>query len=197
MAYTPCSQDIAANIVLNCAAPATPGLKSVALLIARKDIDTIAYNATNPNQITAFTLKADAKVAVIDNAVNNPFDGSIVELATDGLYPSYNKTINFKVPDYGGAVSKDIIEPLAKNTDGFVIIVQRRNQRGDGSFVVIGTENGAKVTTQANNMTDTATSGIWSVTVVETGASKAEVVFFDTDYQTTLADFNTLKGKSY
>lgn len=197
MALVKCNASVGANIAMNCDSPIVSGWEATGVMFNRQDIDTITRSAANPRIITAITLKSDAKTIAVYNPVANPFDGSQDEASVDGLYPVYNKTVALNIPLRGAAASKDIVEPLLKNRDGFVVILPAKDHSGDGSFVAFGTEQGLMASAQTRNNTDAAQSGVWNVTLVESGCQFAEVVLFDTSYALSKTEFDTLLALSY
>ncbi len=198
MAYTPCTTGaITGNAQQDCANPATDGLLVLGVAVAKKDIVGIAYGATPDlaNTASAITLSESAKVCVIEANGETAWADSGYEF--DPATKSWTKNAIFIAPDYGASISAKVLDPMAKNSDGYVVILQRKNTRGAGSFVIIGAEKGAVVTAMTMNMTDPATSGCASVTLTETGAKKGEINLFSEDYTTTKALFDALVAKAY
>jgi len=189
---TKCAAQVAANIAMNCANPITPGLEEIGLLFNRQDIIGYTESATEPRMKTAIQVRTGAKPYIIYNPFTTPFDGTMVDANLEGLIPGYNKTLVFGVPMIGAKVSHDIVEPLLKNRSGFVAIIERKNKQGDGTFVIIGSETGAKCTVQTENFNDVATSGMTVCTLVEEKAQFKEVVLYDSDLTTTKTEFDRL-----
>jgi len=75
--------------------------------------------------------------------------------------------------------------------------LQRKDVRGMGSFVIVGLEKGATVSSMTQNLTDSATSGCASLVLTETGANKAEVNLFDTNYAKSKDEFDRLLALAY
>jgi len=197
MPINKCASQVAANIALDCANPIFAGYEDTAILINKQDIDDYVRDATNPRMISDITLKTGAKTVAIYNPTTDPYDGTQDEANLDGLMPAYNKTVSFAVPKRGSDTAKDIIEPLMKNREGFVVVLATKDKVGDGSFVIVGSETGLVGTTQTRNNIDKSTGGAWIVTLVEEGAQFAEVNLFMTNYQTSRAAFDALMLKSY
>lgn len=197
MAYTPCTAaEVAANLQENCNNPATEGLQVLGVAMAKADISAFVRGNTQAtkNLVSSITLAGGKKTFVIEASGSTPWADSGEEF--DAELRKWNKTANFVAPDYGAEIASNCIEPLCKNKDGFVVILQRKNTRGIGSFVIVGLEQGAVVTTGNRNDTDAATSGCPSLTLTETGAPSSEINFFDTDYATTKAAFDALVAAS-
>ena len=193
MAYTPCTTaQLAGHAQENCTDPASAGLKVLGIIINKNDISSITFDTSNPNIVEAITLETGAKTYMVEGSGENAWADSGYEY--DPATKAFTKNATFVAPDYGAIISSKFLDPLSKNSDGFVVILQRKNTRGDGSFVIVGLETGAVVTTHTMNMTDEATNGCATLTLTEKGARKGEINLFDTDYQSSLVLFNTLKS---
>ena len=193
MAYTPCAAaSVAANLQENCNNPAFEGMKVLGVAMAKADVQSFVRGNTQAtkNQVSAITLVTGAKTFVIEASGATPWADSGEEF--DAELRRWNKNAIFVAPDYGAEISSNVIEPLCKNKDGFVVILQRKNERGDGSFVIVGLEKGAVVSAMTRNDTDSATSGCASITLTESGAPSSEIDFFDTNYATTKTAFDAL-----
>lgn len=198
MAYTPCALDsVMNNIQENCGSPAMDGVKVLGVAIARNDITAAPFGATQStaNCVAAITLKAAAQTIAIEAGGENAWADSGSEL--DPATKKHTKNANFVAADYGAEISSEVLDPMVKDRDGFVVILQRKDVRGMGSFVIVGLEKGATVSAMTQNLTDAPTSGCASLVLTETGANKAEVNLFDTDYTTSKAEFDRLLALAY
>ena len=138
MAYTPCTLDsVISNIQENCTSPAMDGVKVLGLAIARNDITAAPFGATQPtaNCVAAITLKAAAKTIAIEAGGENAWADSGSEL--DPATKKWTKNASFVAADYGAKISSEVLDPMAKDRDGFVVILQRKDVRGMGSFVIV------------------------------------------------------------
>lgn len=191
MGYTPCtSAVIAANFQADCDNPAFAGLKVLGVAFEKNDLDTVTKLASSKNIVTAITLGATAKTFVIEATGESAWADSGEEF--DPATHTWTKNATFVAPDYGAEIAEGAIEPLCKNRDGWVVILQRKNERGEASFIIVGLEVGALVTAMSRNDTDTATAGCASITLTETAAPSSEINFFDTAYATTKTAFDAL-----
>lgn len=94
---------------------------------------------------------------------------------------TYTKTVSFYAPRHGGAFATQFVEPLTKNQNGYVFILQRKDRyssQGDGAFVIFGLENGCICTEATMNYTETEGAGCMSFTMVETGAPSSEITLY-------------------
>lgn len=194
--YQPCAGTLAGNIAQDCANPLVGGYTGRGLLIPQDNIDGLVKDATNPRIVSAITLGENAKLAVIDNVFAEPLSGSNTASSSDTGRPMYTKTVSFRIPLRGGEVSKDIVEPLLTQAGGFLLVLEKNDKVGDGSFEIVGSLQPFKVNADGISRDEAANGG--DITV--TGAAVEpwfEVVLFDTDYATTKQTFETLMTKSF
>lgn len=194
MAYASCAAEVAANIVQSCESPNVGGYTGRAVYIPKLTAPTIVRAAGNPRIVTGITLGSGVKTVAIDNVMTTPFDGSSTELSTDNGWGSFVKNIVVRIPLRGGAASKEVVEPLLRSAQGGILVLEKRDARGDGSFEIVGLEAGVKASALTRN--ENENGGDWSATL-SCNEYYAESVLFDTDYETTLAKFEALLAQSY
>jgi len=194
MTFTPRSS-LAANISPDCEKPRIRGYESIGLIFRKKDIVTFMMDAQNDCIIKSLTFPSSGQpltpvkcVGIIYNPRHSPthFNGTGVEFNIDT--DCYKKTVQFY---FDNTSTYNVIEPL-KDVNDYVIILERKDKRGDGSFVVVGWESELTATAQVY---DEETS-YWLITM-ETEEPDAEITLFDTDYETTKTLFEGLKAHCY
>lgn len=187
MAFTPCSSALAANLASDCDNPRIAGYEQIGLIINKADLDlsALAVDASNPRIIKTIAMATGKTPFVIYNNKNNPlpFNGTQTEYDSDA--DRYNKTLQFYYEGIGGAAAADVVEPL-KGGD-YLVILQRKDHRGDGSFQVFGYQVGCKATAQVQD----EDTGYWLVTM-ECSEPSAEIAYFNTDYATTKTAYDAL-----
>lgn len=192
-----CIGNIAGNIGLDCAHPIEGGYTGRGVYIPMEAVPVLTQDATNPRIVTAIALASGAKVCEIDNEGVNPFDGSQTTANNDAGYVRFVKTIAIKMPERGADFAKDVLEPLVKSGRGGILVLEKIDRVGDGSFELIGAQSPAKVADPATvTRQETANGGAWSLTLQSTEVY-AETVLFDTDYETTLAAFEALLARAF
>lgn len=192
-----CIENIAGNISLNCAHPISGGYTGRGVYIPMEAKPELTKDAQNPRIISAIALEAGAKVVRIDNEGATPFTGSSSTGTNENGRPQFVKTSQIMMPERGAAFAKNVVEPLVKSGRGGILILEKVDQVGDGSFEVIGTQAPAKVvdpTTVVRNEYENGAA--WTATLQST-EDYAEVVLLDTDYATTLAKFETLLESAF
>lgn len=198
MAYTSCAATIADNIAKDCAKPLAGGYTGRGVLIDLADAaPTFTVSGTNPRIITAITLAAGKKLSVIDNVFSpQPLNGSNSQSNTDDGMMKFRKTLVLSIPKRGAKASKEIVEPTFQSPLGYVAVLEKKDRNGDGSFEIIGYEQGLVANADGIVRNEYENGGCTMVTM-STNEVNFENVFYDTDYATTLSAFETLLTKAY
>ena len=197
MAYTSCAATFAANIAKDCATPLTGGYTGRGVLIDLADVTAITRDGSNPRIITAITMKAGSYCCVIDNSFGpQPLTGSSTQSNTDDGMMKFLKTLTAMVPRRGADASKDIVEPTFQSPLGYLAVLEKKDRNGDGSFEVVGAEQGLVANADGIVRNEYENGGCTIVTM-STNEVNFENVLFATDYETTLAAFEALLAKGY
>lgn len=188
---SPCTIELAKGIALDCDHALVKGFTGRALYIPYSVNPTITFVSGSPRVISAITLGTGVKARGIYMPTTDPFNGSAVAGNADNGRVMFTKNLSILVPLHGADNSKDVIEPLMKSTEGGLIIVERKDKRGYGSYVAYGAYDPMKADPASftQNETDNGGAAAITLTCVE---DFEEVNFFDTDYATTKAAFDTL-----
>lgn len=190
-AFTPCLGMISANIDEDCDNPRVIGYEDTAVIINRSDLDWsgVTFDVSNKRIVDNITLTSGKTPFVIYNPrLTNPsFNGTQTALNADNSL--YTKNLQFYYKGIGGEASANVVEPLAKGE--YVVILQRKDHRGHGSFQIIGLQSGLYATEQVQD----ETSGYWLMTMV-VNEPAAEIELFKTDYMTTKAIFDALVAQA-
>lgn len=198
MAYTSCAATIADNIAKDCAKPLAGGYTGRGVLIDLADAaPTFTVSGTNPRIITAITLATGKKLSVIDNVFSpQPLTGSNSQSNTDDGMMKFRKTVVLSIPKRGAKASKELVEPTFQSPLGYVAVLEKKDRNGDGSFEVIGYEQGLVANADGIVRNEYENGGCTMVTM-STNEVNFENVLYDTDYATTLSAFETLLTKAY
>ena len=192
MAFTPCSS-LAGNIASDCTNPRIKGYESIGLIFRKSAVKSLIIDAVNPRIIKSITFpEAPTKsVGIIYNPRQSPapFNGTKTEFQLESN--QFKKTVQFYYEGIGGTNSFNVVEPL-KNINDYVIILERKDKRGDGSYQVFGWESGLTATAQVYD----EETGYWLITM-ECEEPHSELTLFDTDYVTTKVKFEAFKALSY
>ena len=199
MAYKSCAANIAASIIQDCNRPLVGGYTGRAVIIPTSDWARaeVVVDADNPRKIMSITLPPDgsAMAYTIDNVFATPFTGSTTAGNNENGRNGYLKTLSVRVPMRGADVSRDIIEPLVKDADGFVVISEKRDKVGDGSYEVIGYQNSMRGDIASVTRDESANGGDWIVplTTIEKWAEVTLVGSAD-NYDSAKKEFEGLFG---
>ena len=191
MAYTPCVANIAANIAQDCAHPNVGGYTGRGVLIPIADAPVIVTDADNPRILKSITPASQKKFIAIDNVWAEAFTGSNVASSADAGRMLYNKTVSFRIPLRGAGVSKDIVEPLAQAPLGFIVVAEKKDKVGDGSYEVVGYLQGLQVNADGTSRNEYENGGDTVITM-SCAEQWYECTLFDTDYATTKEAFEAM-----
>ena len=188
---TPCTTEIAKGIAIDCAHALVKGFTGRALYIPWSVNPQLTINQTNPRVFSAITLGSGVKAKAIYTPLTDPFNGSSVAGNADNGRVMFLKTLAVLIPLHGADNAKDVVEPLMKSAEGGLIIVERKDKRGYGSFVAYGMYDPMKADPSSFSQNETDNGGAASLSFTCT-EDYQECNFFDTDYATTKAAFDTL-----
>jgi hypothetical protein len=190
-AFTPCLGVISANIDEDCDNPRVIGYEDTAIIMNRSDIDwtALTYNASNKRIVEDIVLLTGKKPFVIYNPrlADASFNGTQTALNADTRH--YTKTLQFYYKGIGGEAAANVVEPLAKGE--YVVILQRKDHSGHGSFPIFGLQNGIYATAQVQD----ETTGYWLMTMA-IDEPYAETEFFKTDYAGSKGVFDGLVAQA-
>lgn len=192
-----CVGNIAGNIGLNCENPISGGYTGRGIYIPMEASPVLTRDANNPRIVTAVAIATGAKVVKIDNEGTTPFTGSTTTGTNDNGRPQFVKTAQIMMPERGAAFAKNVAEPLIKSGRGGILILEKVDRVGDGSFEMIGTQQAAKVVDPSTVSRNEYENGAAWTATLQTTEDYMEVSFFDTDYETTLAKFEALLALSF
>lgn len=199
MAIISCAAQLAANIANNCEHPLVGGYAGTGVLIPLSQVvPTIVQDAANPRKITSITIPADAKVVAVDNVSTTPFTGSNTTGSADSGYPQFIKTLAMRVPLRGADVSRDVVEPIFDDPEGFIGIFPKRDKIGDGSFEVIGFLDAMRGDIASLTRDESANGGAWSLNMVSTEYwAEVDLVGANNDYSSALSNYNQLLAQAF
>lgn len=191
MAFTPCTSVLGDSIDVNCTAPRIKGYEQSGFIVKKSDIDlvTTTISGTNPRIITNLGIKAGGVVAAIYNKKQNPlpFGGTKTTYNRDA--DAYDKLVQFYYEGIGGASAKNVVEPLKSGE--YVVVLERKDHRGDGSFQVFGYQVGVSSANNGGAQVQDEETGYWLMTMA-TQEPFSEMSLFDTDYATTKEAFDDI-----
>ena len=199
MVYTSCAAKLAASIQQDCNKPLVGGYTGRAVIMSAIDFERaeVVRSATNPREILSIVLPPDGSVMAytVDNVFAQPFTGSTTAGNNENGRNGYLKTVSVRVPMRGADTSMKVIEPLVKDPNGFVMILEKRDKVGDGSYEVIGYQNALRGDIAGVTRDESANGGDWIVplTTVEKWAEVTLVGSAET-YESAKKEFEGLFG---
>lgn len=191
-----CTGSIAASIALECATPIEGGYTGRNVLVPFEINPTLTKDTQNPRILKAVAIPEGAKVVSVENGGSQPHTGATTTGNADSGRPRYVKNHPILIPQRGADTSKDIIEPMVDNAQGFLLISEKTDKRGLGSYEVKGLQSPMKVDPTTVSQDEYANGAATALTLQCTEDWK-ECNFFVTDYETTKAAFEALLAQAY
>lgn len=189
MAYTPCAQNLGANIAADCANPPRAGFKGDGVLIDLGAVTpTYTIDSQNPRVFKSITLGSGDHCAAVDNVWRDPFSGSSRTLNAESGRVTFDNTIAMRIPVRTAEGSKNIVEPLAKSH--FLGIFPTIDNR----FLVYGYYGKFQASEITQN--EGENGGDFAATLAE-NTPYAVCELWDTDYATTKAVYDALVAKAF
>jgi hypothetical protein len=200
-----CTGRIAASIGLNCENPLVGGYTGRALLIPVDNVIITDTPGEEPDKIyielvdhhanayNPVTWGDDLLVVAVDNIMMiSPFDGSQTAGNADDGFAKFTKAFVFRIPDRGGKLSKDVIEPLV--LDGrFIAILEKEQKVADGGFEFVGLQDALKcIDPSTVTRQEYANGGAWSVGLQCSEFSAETIMTHRGDYTSEKAKFDSL-----
>jgi len=131
-----------------------------------------------------------AKWIAIEAGGATPYADTSEEYDADS--GTFTKTLTFTAPRAGAEFSSEFIEPLLRNKNGWVVVLQRKDKKGgDSAFPILGLDNGLIASEASLNYTDGENGGCYSFTLTETYAPNAEMDLWWGNYHDTQNEFNS------
>ncbi|MCD8106412.1 MAG: hypothetical protein LUE20_00395 [Oscillospiraceae bacterium] len=131
-----------------------------------------------------------AKWIAIEAGGATPYADTSEEYDADS--GTFTKTLTFTAPRAGAEFSSEFIEPLLRNKNGWVVVLQRKDKKGgDSAFPILGLDNGLVASEASLNYTDGENGGCYSFTLTETYAPSAEMDLWWGNYHDTQNEFNS------
>lgn len=200
-----CDGIISQSIEPNCENPIVPGIEANGVIINRDDIDFsgVVFEegsegvVARTNVIKTLPLKTGKKAYKIYVPTNQPFNGTNTTLEEGTNRNTFTNNLNFVILENDPDVCDNIIDGLA--TGKFVVIYENKyknlnkaTNKGDSAFQIVGYYQGLQATTLENDKWSEDTDGGWNVVLTETRVPKSALFLFNTDYETTKTQVETL-----
>lgn len=191
-----CDSIIAQGIGTSCEDMVQRGLEADGIIINRKDIDFSAttFDESVNNIVKTLVLKTGKQGYPVSQLGATPFTGTNTTLVKGTYVNKFNNTVALVVLDNGAEVCENIIDKLANGE--FVVILKNKHKGagGKGEYQIYGYYQGLYAETIDNDKYSEETEGGWAVTLLETGTPKSGVFLWNTDKETTEAQFDSLKS---
>lgn len=170
-----CEKLIAGCIGADCDNPVFSGMESKAYIFNKSEIASLTYDQTNPNVITAITMKvieegsgSDPDVMAVGYTISQlgkqPFNGTNTSLTEGNTSNKFTENFAFVVPDNSPAAAM-LLDNIANGK--FVVVVKNEytGSDGRGQFQVFGAKKGLVATAMERDAYSEDNDGGWAVTL--------------------------------
>lgn len=190
-----CETIISKDIAVACEDMVSKGMEADGVLINRGDVDFTAtvFDDTNKNIIKQLVLKTGKKGYVVMQPGNTPYTGTKSSLVVGTYRNSWTHEVQIVVLANTPEVAAEIIDRLANGK--FLLILRNvtKGADGKGEFQIYGYAQGLTCSAGENDKYSEETEGGWLMTLQETSAPKSAMFLFNTDSETTTAQYESLK----
>lgn len=188
-----CTDELLKDIALDCAAPIVGGYAGRAVLVPMSLAPTIVLDSSNARKVKSITYNGTKKLVAVINNFADPFAGSNTAGNTDAGRAMFTKTASIRIPLRGADVSKGIVEAMANDPLGFILIMEKKDKTLDGGFEVIGLQVSAKPDVASITRTESENGGDITMNIVTTeSAFENTFVGSGTTYAQALTDFDAM-----
>ena len=176
-----CLSDIAKVIANTCTNVPSAGLEVKGWIINRDDV-TWTIDGSNAVLLTAATM-AGATVAYPVTAIKKEANAGFDAVIADNLPDLFKHNYSFQ--PYG-RLAADII--ALDSIDDIVLVVELKEPKTTGCFIVLGFETGLHLESMSYKAKDNNGIPVYTFATRDgEGEKYSRFVFWDTDYDTTLA----------
>lgn len=188
-----CNDTILHDIVISCDNPIIGGYTGRAVLIPYKDAPTIVVDSTNPQKVKSITPATSKKFIAINNVFGDAFSGSNTTSNADSGRVMFTKVFSVRIPRRGAAISRDLVQAMVNDAQGYLLVIEKKDKVQDGGFEVVGLQSAVRVDPASIARTESENGGDIVVNL-QTNESYFECTFVGsgTDYDTALEEFNDL-----
>ena len=190
-----CETIISKDIAVACEDMVSKGMEADGVLINRGDVDFTAtvFDDDNKNIIKQLVLKTGKKGYAVMQPGNTPYTGTKSSLVVGTYSNSWTHEVQIVVLANTPEVAAEIIDRLANGK--FLLILRNvtKGTDGKGEFQIYGYAQGLTCSAGENDKYSEETEGGWLMTLQETSAPKSAMFLFNTDSETTTAQYESLK----
>lgn len=199
MATNLCDFLLSQDIQASCTDPITPGLEQEGVIMNRAEIDfdSITFDTSRPNVVSAMTMLKGKKGYKIKVLGNTPFTGTGTSFVAGNYQNTFTHTVQFVVLDNGPDVCDNVIDMLANGK--FVIVLENNykalnkdSNKGDAAFQIYGFNQGLVASAIENDKYSEDSNGGWLVTMQETKVSNSGTFLYAGSYAASKAVFDSL-----
>ena len=184
-----CIKGLIAGIDSSCNVPVVGGIEVKAILINRKDVESITLDATQKNKVTDITLKTGTQGYLLTGIKKSL--GAFSDLSQkENRKNTWLHKISFEQFQIDAASVENV-----DNMDDFICVMELKNkgEQADGTFIIQGLKQGLYISADSWSANDADGARILEGSSLEDGGEQfSKWVLHSTDYATTKNLFDGL-----
>lgn len=189
-----CESLIKKDIDFNCADLISRGVEPDGKIMNRSDVDfaKCVFDDTRKNIVKQLILKTGKKAYDVVQYGGTPFNGVKSTLNVGTYHNTWTHEIPIVVLNNSPEVTEDIIDGLANGT--FVLVLRNRHKGTDGEaeYQIYGYDQGLVASAGENDKWSEDTDGGWLMTMQEQRAPRSAMFLWNSDSETTAAQYESL-----
>lgn len=167
-----CQKVITSCVGADCNNTIFTGMEGKAWIMNKSEVDSFTFDASNPNLITAITMKENEGVAypiyTIDQLGKTPFTGTNTSMTEGNVQNAFTETFAFVVPDNSPTAAM-LLDNVANGRFCVVVKNEYTGTDGKGKFQVLGAKKGLVCSAMERDAYSEDTNGGWAVTLTAEG----------------------------
>lgn len=189
-----CIQKLVKDIFADCSATPAAGIEAVVYLINRSDIDSYTIDSDGVDTLcTNLTLKAGTPaphVYKLFGYKRNLSYSSEINVGED-VPDTWTHSLNFQNYQF----DSESIMNLDQAGDVVAIVERKGKKEGDGSFLILGLENGLYKSADSTNSNDNNGARVLTMSSLDgAGESHSAIVFAKFSGSPAVADYTATKA---
>lgn len=174
-----CEKLISGCIAADCSNPIYTGIESVAYIFNKSQIESLTFDSTNPNIVTAINMAEDSDSVSyvgykIEQLSKTPFQGTTTTMTEGNIMNTFTEAISFVVPDHSPAASM-LLDNMANGSFVVVLVNEYEGSDSKGKFQIYGSKKALKCTACEREAYSEETNGGWSLTLTAENTPKSAV----------------------
>lgn len=195
-----CEKLLTGCINADCNNPVFQGVDAVAYIFNKSEVDSLTYDQTNPNLVTAIVMKThevdNSDITYTGYKINQlgktPYTGTTTTMTEGNIFNRYTSEFHFVVPD-NSPTAANLIDALKDGKFMVVIKNEYEGTDGQGTYQIYGGKKGLVASAIEGAKYSDDTEGGWAITLTEEG-SPVSALFLEHKTSTDVDTEEYLEG---